>query len=452
MTVRTVLAVREFRALLASSLLSVLGDQVARIAVALLVFDRTGSPFAAAATYACSLLPWLVAGPVLAALADRLPRRRLMVVSDLVRAALVGVLLLPSVPLPLLFVVLLLVGLVSPAFDAAKSAVLTDVLPGESYLVGNALQNVTLQFAQVAGFLVGGAAVALTSTSGALALDAATFLVSAGLLGTWVRERPLPEREAVSLLGDTVAGVRWVARNPVLRRMLGFGLLSALVTIAPEGLAVPVAAQLGGGPVTAGLLTAALPAGFLIGSIVVLRVPAERRQNLLPLLVLVSGVALLPTPALRTPVAVTVLWLLVGAGSALGLIANATYMQAVPREMRGRAYGVADTALTAVQGALLLALGGLAEVLDPRVVVAGAGGAALLLLLLLLRSPERSDHPASSPTVDSPARRAGQVGDATHGRAGATLAGTVGLPVPRAGQPAGPASPAASPVEPDLRR
>lgn len=395
------LGVGEFRALLASSLLSVLGDQVARIAVALLVFGRTGSPFAAAATYACSLLPWLVAGPLLSALADRLPRRRLMVLSDLARAVLVALLLLPGVPLPAVFVVLLLVGLASPAFDAAKSAVLTEVLPGESYLVGNALQNVTVQFAQVTGFLVGGAAVALTGTNGALALDAATFLVSAALLGTFVQARPLPAREAASLLSDTVAGVSLVAGDPLLRRMLAFGLLAALVTIAPEGLAVPVAAQLGGGPVTAGLLTAALPAGFLLGSVVVLKVPSGRRPALLPLLVAFSGVALLLTPALRAPVAVTALWLLVGAGSAVGLVANAAYMQAVPPELRGRAFGVADTALTAVQGGLLLALGGLAEVLDPRVVVAGAGGVALLLLLAL-HPPGRSSKTITRRADEAP--------------------------------------------------
>lgn len=382
-TAREVLAVQEFRALLASSLLSVVGDQVARIAVALLVFGRTGSAFAAAATYACSFLPWLVAGPVLSALADRLRRRRIMVVSDVLRALLVTLLVLPSLPLAVVYLLVVLVGFLSPAFDAAKAAVLTEVLTGDRYVMGNAVQNTVIQTAQVMGFLLGGAAVALTSTSGALALDAASFALSALLIGLGVQERPLPEREPQTLLADIRAGVALVLGDPQLRRMLGYGLLGALVVIAPEGLAVPVSAGLGGGDLTVGVLTAALPAGFLLGSAVLLRLQPAQRPPLLPALVALSAVALLATPLVHSTPAVAALWVLVGAGSALNLVANAEYMQAVPRELRGRAFGVADTALTAWQGGLLLLAGGLAEPLRPAVVLALAGALALVGTLLV---------------------------------------------------------------------
>ena len=87
---------REFRALLAADGLSVVGDQVARIAVALLVLERSGSAFAASATYACSYLTWLVGGPFLTAVADRYPRRRVMVVCDLLRMALIASLAVPG--------------------------------------------------------------------------------------------------------------------------------------------------------------------------------------------------------------------------------------------------------------------------------------------------------------------------------------------------------------------
>src|SRR5688500_5539441 len=108
---REVLAVREFRGLLVRRGLSVVGDQIARIAVALLVLERSGSPFAAAATYACSYLTWLIGGPLLSALPDRYPRRRVIVVSDLARAVLVACLAVPGIPLWLLFAVLVVVGL-----------------------------------------------------------------------------------------------------------------------------------------------------------------------------------------------------------------------------------------------------------------------------------------------------------------------------------------------------
>ncbi len=381
-TVRAALGVREFRALLASSALSMAGDQVARIAVALLVYRRSGSAFAAAATYACSYLTWLFGGPVLTALADRLPRRRLMVACDLARAALVCVLLVPHVPLALVFAVLLLVGLLSPPYDAAKSAVLPEVLPGDLYVVGNALQNTVFQAANVAGFLLGGAVVAATSVHGALAIDAASFALSAVLLAA-VAERPLPPRQPASLWADALEGFRLVARERDLRRFLAYGLLGAVVMVTPEGLAVPVARELGGGAMAAGVLTAAVPAGFLLGSVLLLRVPPARRPALLPGLVVLSAAALLVTPVLSGTAAVAVLWSVAGAGSALGVVANAAYMQAVPPGLRGRAFGVADTSLMALQGAVLLAVGGLAQLLDPLAAVALAGAGTLLAALAL---------------------------------------------------------------------
>jgi MFS family permease len=111
---RDVLADREYRAVFASDGLSVVGDQVTRLAVALVVFERTGSSLLAAATYACSYLSWLVGGPVLSSLADLVPRRGLMVACDLARAALVLLLLVPSLPLWCAFVLLVLLGLLAP--------------------------------------------------------------------------------------------------------------------------------------------------------------------------------------------------------------------------------------------------------------------------------------------------------------------------------------------------
>ena len=129
-TYRAVLRVREFRALLVADGLSTLGDQVARIAVALLVLERSGSAFAASATYACSYLTWLVGGPLLSALPDRYPRRRLMIFCDLARMALVACLAIPGISLWLVFAVLTVVGLLAPPAEAARSALLADILEG----------------------------------------------------------------------------------------------------------------------------------------------------------------------------------------------------------------------------------------------------------------------------------------------------------------------------------
>ena len=90
------LRVPEFRALWAAELVSVAGDQLARVGLSVLVFGRTGSAVWAAATYALTFLPALVGGVLLGRLADRHPRRQVMIVCDLVRALLVALMVLPG--------------------------------------------------------------------------------------------------------------------------------------------------------------------------------------------------------------------------------------------------------------------------------------------------------------------------------------------------------------------
>lgn len=387
MTYRAVLAVPEFRALFLSQVLSIVGDQVTRIAVALLVYDRSGSSFAAAATYACSYLTWLVGGPVLAALSDRHPRRTVMIVCDLARAALVAVLLVPDLPLPAVFAVLVAVGLLAPPFDSARSATFPDVLPGDAYVVGSGMVTSAIQLGHVLGFLLGGVLVAGIGTRGALLVDLTTYLLSALVVGLAVTRRPAAQQPADrrSLLADTAYGVGSVLRTPRLRYLLAVAGLTAAAGIAPEGLAVGVSDDLGGGAVGAGLLTACLPLGFVVGAALVLRRPAEQRLALLPALSALALAPLLLTPLAGSLPAVAALGVVAGAGGSLQVVASAAYVAGTPAELRSRAYGVAGTTLAAGQGLSLLLAGALAEAVGPQAAVALVAAAGLLLLPLVLR-------------------------------------------------------------------
>lgn len=398
---RGVLADREFRAILVADGLSVLGDQVARIAVALLVLERSGSPFAASATYACSYLAWLVGGPFLSAAADHLRRRSLMVWCDLLRMVLIALLAVPGAPLWAVFAVLVLVGLLAPPFEAARSALIADVLTGERYVVANAITNAVAQAGQLAGFVAGGALVMAVGVEGALLANAATFALSALLLARGVQERPVTVAASppTGRWREAVAGFALVAGHPRLRVLLAWGVVSAGAVIAPEGLAVAVAQEDGHGALAAGVLTAAVPGGFLLGSWAVLRVPAARRERLFPTLVTASCLPLLLTAFVQDVVALTVLWVLAGMGNALQLVANSAFVQTVPPHLRGRAFGVAGTSLMAVQGVVLLAAGALAEVTGPRVPVAVCAALALLVVPALAAASRAAARDAQAVTT-----------------------------------------------------
>ena len=387
---RDVLGVREFRAIWGALLLSRLGDQLAAVAISLLVYERTGSPLLTAATYAVTFLPAIIGGPCLAGLADALPRRGLMVGCDLACALLVAVMAIPGTPVAVLLPLLFVVALVEAPFTAARAATTADVLRGERYVVGSSLVSITSEAAQVLGFLLGGAAVLLVGTQGALLLDALTYGASAVLLRT-LRPRPVAAgkpprlRVLVRRASGLRAGGRLVLGDPVLRRLASLAWLSAAYVV-PEALAVPLAEEYGGGRLAVGVLLAANPAGTVLASVVLARWvrPARRMRLMAPLAV----AACLPLLAFALPLswpAAAALLVVSGAGSSYNLPANAAFVAAVPDRLRGSAFGIVSAGLAGGQGLALLLAGAAAELLPPGAVIAAFGGLGTLVALHLGR-------------------------------------------------------------------
>jgi MFS family permease len=389
---RSLFAVAEFRGLWGAQLLSLLGDQLARVALTVLVYDRTSSALLTGLVYAVTMLPWLIGGPLLSGLADRYPRRTIMIACALLSGVLVTAIAVPGLPLTVLVVVLFLAVLLEPPFLSARAALLTEVLPDDRYLLASTASNITQQAAQVLGFAAGGVAVAVIGPRPALLADGLTFLAAAGLILVCSPRRPAAVQEQAEgtngspgWLRRMTDGARLIAGDPRLRLLVGLAWL-ATCWVVPEGLAAPYARELGGGTAAIGLLLAAQPAGTAIGGLVVTRVPpALRRRLMLPLAGL-AGSALIIC-ALRPPLPVVLAALAIsGAGCAYQLVANFEFMQAVPNARRGQAFGLAVTGLTAGQGLGIFAGGAATSLWNPAYVVATAGAVGLLLVTLLATS------------------------------------------------------------------
>ncbi len=162
---------REYRAVFAASALSWLGDYISKAAVTVIVYQESQSVALSAAAFAISYLPWLVGGPLLATLAERYPYRNVMVVCDLARMALIALIVIPGVPVPLMLVILFVATLANPPSQAARSALMPLILPGDKLVVGLSLNNSTGQAAQVAGYALG-AGIAAFNPRAAIVLDA----------------------------------------------------------------------------------------------------------------------------------------------------------------------------------------------------------------------------------------------------------------------------------------
>ncbi|MEU0533320.1 MFS transporter [Amycolatopsis tolypomycina] len=376
-------AVRGFRALWLAGLLSVAGDQLARVALSILVFQRTGSAALSAATYALSMLPALVSGALLSWLADRYPRRRVMVACDVVRAALVAVMAVPAVPLPLMAALLVLVQLAEAPFSAAQGAVLPELLGGR-YEAGQAVQQVTTQLCLVLGFAAAAFVVTGVGAHAALAIDAATFAFSALLIRAGLGSHP-PPATAESERGTAwwrriAAGAVAVRRDRTLGTLVWLGWL-ALFTVVPEGLAVPFAYQVGAGGEWIGVLLAAEPAGAVAGALLLRRVARPVRVRALGVLAVGTSAPLVAFWGGPTLGAALALLFVSGLCSAYQVTAGATFVQLSPPRVRGRTLGFARTGMIAGQGLGVVAGGVLAQLVGPAAAIALAGTAGALVAL-----------------------------------------------------------------------
>jgi predicted MFS family arabinose efflux permease len=383
-TYREVFAPREWRFLYGALVFSLLGDQLAKVALSILVYVHTSSPLLTAVTYGISYLPWVVGGPLLSAFADRFPRRRVLLLCDLSRMVLVGLMALPGVPVAALVATLFVASMFTPPFESARSALFPEILDGDAYVVGNAVTTTTYQVGQLVGFIAGGALVAALTARGALAVDALSFLFSAGLIWLGVRARPAPERSDTkppSVWRETAAGARLVFTNRRLRSIVLIVWAASAFAYAWEGLAAPWAHQFGGGARTVGLLLGINPLGVIVGSIVIGRFcsPETRSRLTLPL-ALAAPLLLVAVLPIRHLALVLVVLAASGFASSFNIALNATFVRAVAPEFRARAFGLAQGGLMASQGIAVLAAGIVADWTTPSASIAvfGLAGACIV--------------------------------------------------------------------------
>jgi predicted MFS family arabinose efflux permease len=372
-----VLVVREFRPLWIAEAVSIAGDQLAKVALALVVYDRTGSPLWSAIVYALSFLPALAGGLGLSQLADRYPRRTLMVVCAATQALLVALMAIPGMPLAAMCALLVGVGVAQAPALAAQNALTREVFDAdELYYRSQDLRGMTTNTVMLLGLAGAGLLVAAVGSSAALLIDAVTFALAALLVRLQVRARPGASTQRT----HWAAGIHFVWSRPQLRVLLGLSWLVGLAVV-PEGLAAPLAAELHAPAGAVGWLLAADPFGYVLGAFLLSHfVPVAARQRLLGVLA-TGSVAVLVLFALHPSLSAALALLAVaGAAGAYQITVGATFTSWVPNEVRGGALGVARTGLRVAQGVGVAAGGVVATLIgsaNSAIVAAGVVGVLL---------------------------------------------------------------------------
>jgi MFS family permease len=403
-TFGSVFAIAEFRALWLAQVLSVFGDQLARVALTLLVYQQTHSALLAALTFAASVVPTFFGGILLAGFADRLPRRLVMITCDLARMVLVAVMALPGVPLAVLVILLFGVTMLGPPFTSARAAMYPDILPGDRFVLGTAVTLTTSQFAQVAGFAAGGAVAAFFGVRTSLVADAATFAVSAAITRIWVRARAAARPAGdgnPAAVADILAGIRLVFASPGLRTPMLLGWLAAFYN-APEGVAAPLARELGAGTAAVGLILAAEALGASLGAIAFGRLvsPAARLRWMRPLAI--ASCAILILFALRPGFQIALLILFAsGVCDCFQVAASASFIRAAPESQRSQVFGLAQAGMSLGQGIAMILAGATAQHHSPSTAVAisGALGTIAAITISAGRASWRARESSGQPSV-----------------------------------------------------
>jgi MFS family permease len=216
--------------------ISNLGSSFTLFALPLLVFKLTGSPVNLGITTAAEFVPYLLFGLVIGAWVDRVDRKRLMIATDLARAAVIATIPLlaaaDALTVGWVYVVAFCSATLTIAFDAAEFAAIPSLVPSSDDLVtANGRVHASYSAAQIAGPLLAGLLITVAPVQQVLWVDAASFLVSAATLALIGRafNAPRDTEPRRAIRQEVAEGLRYVLGHPVLRNISAMMALINLV-------------------------------------------------------------------------------------------------------------------------------------------------------------------------------------------------------------------------------
>ena len=383
---------REFRLLFAGRAVSLLGSAMAPVALAFAVLDLTGSKTDLGVILACREVPLLVFLLVGGIWADRLPRNKVMmsanVVSGFAQGSAAVLLITGDAEVWHLAALATLNGSASAFFFPASSGVVPQTVPSPLLQQANALLQLAMNPALIGGAALAGFLVAGFGAGWAIAIDAGTYFVAAGLIAS-MRLPAVVREQATSLFQDLAVGWReFRSRTWLWVIVLQFSFL-LMVTLGAFSVLGPAVAddELGGAKAWGAILTAQA-AGLVAGGLLGLRFRPRRM-----LVVATLGILLAPTPliALGFPLSVPVIAAIAfvsGIGHEIfGLLWHTTMQQEIPTEKLSRVYSYDALGSVGLVPLGYAIAGPLADAVGVRATLWGAAAVGIVVTLAVLAVP-----------------------------------------------------------------
>jgi MFS family permease len=352
---------RTLRRFWVSQMVSEVGDWVGLLGIAALLYTRADLAIAASASVAALYLPYLFA-PWLVGLTAKIPPRTLLIGADLLRAALIMLVLLPQLPTWLLLVLVFASSVPTSVYEATRAAAVPEYAPDEETREDAlVLFQSTQQAAGMIGFLLGGAALVFIGSNAAIALNAASFLLS-GLLLLGVPKIAALADETDSARGLLRNGVKALIGRPRLRQAVVLSVVGASTIMAGEALVVVYATELDH-PGYAGPLAALMA---FVAALLGLVLPRRRSSDdllRLSALTMLGGSALTVFAFTFEPAEMPGIVGYIGLGivSAPGALTYVVAVREMEPQIRASVFALVQVAMMGGQAAVAVLAGGLAD-------------------------------------------------------------------------------------------
>ncbi|MGR3765970.1 MFS transporter [Rossellomorea sp. NS-SX7] len=324
--------------------ISLFGSSLTRIALPILILERTGSGFAMGMTFALETIPSALLGPLLGALSDRYNRKIMIITSDVLRALILIAVLLTG-NLYIIFTLIFLMGILKALYVPVRSAIIPELVSKENFPKIVVLQGTTQRIINIAGPSLAAAIIGFTNPTFALQLDIITYLAAA-LLSYFVYIPIHKISKENGIVADMKEGFVYLFNHSMIRKLnffwvilnFGFGGLTVLLLLYLEEINMDNA--------TYGLLMTVLTIGMLLGTMAASKVKDNQKEKIIDLLPLTFGVCY---SFLLFDVGTLVLFIIVlilGLNFGLyNVMASIIFGLNIPNEIRGRVYANA-TAFT----------------------------------------------------------------------------------------------------------
>ena len=404
-TFRAALSHRDYRFLLGSLAVSETGNWLYAAASIIYILDATGSASWVGLAAVVRLLPYILFGPLGGAIADRFDRRTVMIVSDLARAGLMGVLTVVAMSDSTAAVIgAIAIAFVNNSFSApyypAVTAITPSVVPEDDLAAANALSGTIDNFALAFGPALSAVLLLLGPPPIAFAVNGITFLFSAYLVTRISVRGKVGEVEVeASLRSRMAAGGRAIRASREAMLLVGLSIAFGFTFGQEIVLFGPITGDFLGMSLDAtGLLFAAPGIGGILATAAAGKLAARSHTaGILTISVLIAGIPLMMLSVVHLPAAAYLLLTIEGAAVIIADVVTTTTLQrVVPGERIGSVFGilgavtVAGTALGSVVAPISIELFGLAWATGL------AGGVLLVLTLATLPVARRMDARAAA--------------------------------------------------------